>query len=288
MTELLSKEDKERFLKEVSGLKQILKNIVEIYKKNLLLFNKTRTNHYSAYLLDIIARFRYNSESLENLMDVFSKDYRLKISVNLILRSIAADQLTALYLLTFYDDKDNSLEGLKNELNVISAESLHFVKKTMKEDHELLVELKLEKPEDFDKKQKWFENLAPDLLENNGKIKGKKKLRETTPEHIKDGINNQGAFLTESQKHEHIKEKGFADYGFIFIAFKYYSQFQHFNLMSKKFIENEPLHDTFYMALTLDHMLMTTDMLLQISKSTNPNFKNEMSELRKEIKKHFS
>lgn len=288
MIETLSKEDKERFLNEVSGLKKILKQILQFYKKNLSLFNGLQTKNYTAYLLNIIARFRYNCESLEHLMDPFASDFRLKISLNLILRSIAADQLTALYLLTFYDKKDNSLEGLKNELKIISAECLYSVKKTLREDHDLLVKLGLEKPEDFEKKQKWFENLAPELLNENGKILTKKKLRETTPVNLKEGINNQGSFLTESKKFEHIKEKGFADYGFIFVAFKYYSQFQHFNLMSKKLIEYKPLHDTFYMALTLDHMLMTTDLLLQISKSPNPKFGEEIKNLREEIKKHFA
>jgi hypothetical protein len=190
--------------------------------------------------------------------------------------------------LTFYDKKNNSLEGLKNELNIISAEYLHSVKKTLREDHDLLVKLGLEIPEDFEKRQKWFENLATELLNENGKILKKKKLRETTPVHLKEGINNQGSFLTESKKFDHIKEKGFADYGFIFVAFKYYSQFQHFNLMSKKLIEYKPLHDTFYMALTLYHMLMTTDLLLQISKLPNPKFGEEIKNLREEIKKHFA
>lgn len=288
MTETLSKEDKERFLKEASQLKQLLTNILDFYKKNLILFNGKQTKHYSAYLLDIIARFRYNCESLVNLMDPFSADFRLKISINLILRSITSDQLTALYLLTFYDKRDNSLQGLKNELDVISAEYLHYVKKTLKEDHDLLVNLGFEKPENYEKKRNWYKNLAPDLLDENGDILKKKKLRETTPAFLKDGITNQGSFLTENQKFERIKEKGFADYAFIFIAFKYYSQFQHYTLMSKKYIEHKPFHDTFYMALTLDHMLMTTDITFQIVNSPNPQFRAEIREIRERISKQIA
>ena len=77
MIETLSKEDKERFLNEVSGLKKILKQILQFYKKNLSLFNGLQTKNYTAYLLNIIARFRYNCESLEHLMDPFASDFRL-------------------------------------------------------------------------------------------------------------------------------------------------------------------------------------------------------------------
>ncbi len=288
MTELLSKEDKVQFLKDVFNLKHILNDIVSFYKKNLILFNGVHTINYTVYLLDIISRFRYNCESLENLMDAFSRDYRLKISVNLLLRSIAADQLTGLYLLTFYDEKDNTLNGLKNELKVISAEYLHFIKKTLRTDHDLLVELGFDKHENFERKKEWFTGLDPELLDSNGEILKNKKLRESTPVHLKSGMKNKGLFLTENQKYKHIKERGFSDYGFIYVAFNYYSQYQHFNLMSRKLIENNPKQDTFYMALMLEHMLRTSDMLLQLLKAPNPDFRNEINEIRQRINTCFA
>lgn len=69
----------------------------------------------------------------------------------------------------------------------------------------------------------------------------------------------------------------------IFIAFKYYSQFQHFTLMSKEFINAKPFLDTFYMHCTLDHMLITTDLILQMAESPNPNFRDELAYIRKKM-----
>lgn len=287
MTPTLTEKEKVKYKKDIEGLKDILSQALPFFKKNLVLFNGQTTENFTHYFLDIMARFRYNSEGLLSLMDSFHKDYRLKTCINLLLRAICSDALTALYLLTFYDNNDVNNVSVKNELDLISSEYLRFVKQTIEEDHQLLESLNI-KSETIDEKRIWFASLAPELINSKGEIKNRDEIRATTKPEIKNGLKHTGAFLTENEKFKRIKEKGFADYAFIFIAFKYYSQFQHFTLMSKKIIESKPFHDTYYMALTIDNMLMTTGIILQITKSPNPEFRSEINNLRDTIIKHFA
>jgi hypothetical protein len=189
--------------------------------------------------------------------------------------------------MTFYDENDKSNNALKNEFDIISSEYLHFVKKTLREDHELLTTLKINTPS-LEEKEEWFREIASELIDENGKIISKKTIRRTTPDNQKKGLKNYGIFLTENEKFDRIKSYGFEDYGFIFIAFKYYSQFQHFTLMSKKYIEVKPFQDTYYMSLTLSYMLVVFDIALQICKSPNPNFSKEIEEINQKIIKHFA
>ncbi len=287
MTSLLSEKEKEQFFSEIELIRDVLNNSIELFKDNLRLFNGIKTENYTHYFLDIIVRIRLNCEGLENLLDCFKRDYRLKISISLLLRSIAADMLTILYLMTFYDKSDTTCKAIKNELDIISSEYLYFLKKTIKEDHELLSTLNIKTPS-FEEKEKWFRKIAAELIDENGKIISKSTIRQTTPENQKEGLKNHGIFLTENEKYDRIKKYGFRDYGFIFLAFKYYSQFQHFTLMSKKFIEVKPFQDTYYMSLTLSYMLAVFDITLQICKSPNPNFSKEIENINQKIIKHFA
>jgi hypothetical protein len=288
MTSTLTEEERVRFSKDIEELKKILFKTLSFFKKNLMLFNNRNTENFTHYFLDIFARFRYNSEGLLALMDSFHNDYRLKICTNLLLRCICSDALTALYLLTFYDKSETDNTSLKNELDLISSEYLHSIKQIIEEENQLLESLKINIFQTIQNKKEWFINLAPELIDTYGKIKNRDQIRATTKPEIKSELKTTGIFLTENEKFQRIKEKGFADYAFIFIAFKYYSQFQHFTLMSKKLIETKLFCDTFYMALTIDHMLMTTDIILQIAKSPNTDFSSELNGIREAINKHFS
>jgi len=93
MTSLLSEKEKEQFFSEIELIRDVLNNSIELFKDNLRLFNGIKTENYTHYFLDIIVRIRLNCEGLENLLDCFKRDYRLKISISLLLRSIAADML---------------------------------------------------------------------------------------------------------------------------------------------------------------------------------------------------
>jgi hypothetical protein len=189
--------------------------------------------------------------------------------------------------LTFYDKSESNNDSVKNELDLISCEYLQFLKQAIEEDHKLLTQLNIP-TQTIDEKNNWFKTLAPGLLDHKGDIKNRGQIRATTKPEIMQGLKKNGTFLTEKEKFQRISDKGFADYGFVFVAFKYYSQFQHFTLMSKKFIESKPFHDTYYMALTIDHMLMTCDIILQISKSPNVHFRNDIANIRTKINSLFS
>jgi len=288
MTSTLTIEDQEKFRNDISALKSTLIEVLEFSKDNLIMFDATTVENYAWYLLDIFARFRLNIEGLLNLMDSFYEDFRLKVCVNLILRAICSDILTALYLATFYDKEDPELVGLKNELDLLHSEFLKSIKQTIEEEHIFLDFFKTNQETTLEEKKEWFNKVATELLDENGKFKTKKKIRETTNPKIKLGLTDSGSFLTEIEKFNRIKDKGYGQFGFVFIGFKYYSQFQHFSQASKSLIENNPLRDTFFMSLTLDNMLMTVDIILQIARTPKKNSQKEIKTIREKLAKHFA
>ena len=287
MTSTLTIQDQEKFKNDVDTLRLTLNEILEFSKDNLIAFNARTVENYASYLLDIFARFRLNIEGLLNLLDSFYEDYRLKICVNLILRAICSDILTALYLATFYDKEDPEHIALKNELDLLRSEYLKSSKQTIEEEHIFLELFEANQKTTLEEKNKLFNKFAGELLDKNGKLKTKKQIRETTNPKLKLGLIDSGSFLTEIEKFNRIKEKGLGKFGFVFIAFKYYSQFQHFSQASKALIENNPFRDTFFMALTLDNMLMTIDIILQLSKTPNKEFQNEIKAIREILSNHF-
>ncbi len=268
MTPTLTNQEKEKFIREIEDLREILTNTLNFAKNWLVKFNGVELKNYSANFIDIFARIRYNIEGLLNLLDSFANDYRLKACINLILRSICSDILTALYLRTFYDKNDPENNAVKNELEIISSEYLHSAKQIGEEIHKLL-DLPL------DKSKIWFENFASELLNEKGQIKGRAELRTSTNVSIKEGLKDSGNFLTENEKFKRIEARGFSSFRAVFVAFKYYSQFQHFTTRSNDFIKSKPFLDIFLMALTLDHTLQTFEIILTSFENIN---KNEISE----------
>ena len=288
MTSTLTIEDQEKFKNDVQSLKLALNEVLEFSKNNLVNFHARIVENYASYFLDIFARFRLNIEGLLNLMDSFYEDYRLKVCVNLILRAICSDILTSLYLATFYDKEDPENIALKNELDLLRSEYLKSSKQTIEEEHIFLGLFNTNQKTTLEEKNKLFNKIAAELLDENGKLKTKKQIRETTNPKIKLGLTDSGSFLTEIEKFNRIKDKGLGQFGFVFIGFKYYSQFQHFNQASKSLIENNPLRDTFFMALTLENMLMTIDIILQLAKTPNEKFQTEIIAIREKLAKHFA
>lgn len=283
MTATLSPEERELFGKQIQCLEEVLRDTLYFYQKNLVLFNGRTTQNYTHYFLQILARFRFNCEGLLNLMHPFHNDYRLKICTNLLLRSICADSLTALYLLTFYSKNDKEHVSIKNELDLISSEYFLAAEQITKEEHNFMNQKGKEDGQILEEKLGRLYAEFSHLIGDNGKIKTRGQIRSTTLPEIKEGLKPNGKLLTENEKFQRIKGMGMGEYGFLFLAFKYYSQFQHFNLVSKRLIEEKPFHDTFYMAWTLDCMVMVTDMLLQMTKSPNPDFREELSSIRSKI-----
>jgi hypothetical protein len=280
MTSKLNKEEQAKFVRDTTLLKEVLIDTLNFSKMNLMLYNNRQVTN--SYLLDIFCRFRFNVEALLNNMDSFQKDYRFKLCINELLRAVSADILTVLYLLTFHDNSDPNNESLKNELNLITTEYLRFLEKTIEIDHNLMENLGVES-KSLAEKMNWYRNLAPEMMNANGKIKRRNEVRSSTKNEIKEGLKEDGIFLTESEKFDRIKQKGIKGYEMVFIAFKYYSQFHHYNLMSKKLIEFRPAYDTFLMTVIIDCMLEVIAMILQETSSPNLHFANEIGIIRNKL-----
>jgi len=251
-------------------LRYIFINYNEILKDILINLNGQKTIRYEHYLWDIIARYRYNIESMIALIPLVIEDSRLKLSFNLITRSLASDVITSFYLISLYDEDLRPTEALKNELDILSAEYMMFLKETQN------IELNTDDKEYDDD----LKNLSITLFNEEGNLKKKKELRKTTEEYFKSKLNNSGNFISENQKYTYIKKVSKSyDLSKVFLAYKYYSQFQHFNLMSKKLIENETKIELTHLSNIIDSLVNSVDVVLIISNISVEKYRSQLKQL---------
>ena len=156
MTETLSCKNQEVFFKDLEEINESLIKFIETSKINLISYNDIALKGHSKCFLDIVVRFRFNSESLLALLPIFKQDYRNKISINLILRAICSDMLTGMYLVTFIDNKDSERTSLGNELTAISSEFALSAIDILTIESEVLEYFKRKPFEPLDKSLKWF------------------------------------------------------------------------------------------------------------------------------------
>lgn len=199
MYESLKNSDSSQRLEKV---KRFLLDYNEILKTLLVDLNGVNTKKYEHYLWNIISRYRYNIEGVISIIPLVINDSRIKISLNLLLRSIASDIITAYYLMCFYDIKGNPTIALKNELEILSAEYMMFLKG--------IKEIETEK-----KKNKVFDNklikLHDKLFNIDGTVKNKKDIRKTSEGDYLEILKefNGGIFISEQQKIDTIKKRFF-------------------------------------------------------------------------------
>jgi len=254
-------------------IKLFLIDYNEILKSILLDLNGINTKKYEHYLWNIISRYRYNIEGVIPIIPLVINDSRIKMSLNLILRSIASDIITSYYLMCFYDNKKAPTIALRNELDILSTEHIIFLKGVK--------DIELDR-----KKSKVFEdeliNLQERLFNNDGKIKNKKELRKTSEDVYLEILKefNSGKFITEQQKIDTIKKiSPNTDLKELYARYKYYSQFQHFNLMSKRIIENDLTVNIESFDIILRNLVESIEYILLISDLSNKKHIKELKRI---------
>jgi hypothetical protein len=293
----LNKEENEKFGSQIDGLGKMLKESLVFLKDNLIAFNGIEFHEYQQYFLSIVGRFQLNIESLIPLVALFKEDHRHKFPVALISRCICSDILTALYLKTFIDYADPKQQTLRNEIDIIGTENLRFLEEFQTELYNFAkVVAQSEKPDpDFTKLDKdhkglmeWLKNQNPDYYKYNPKkgglaIKAREDFRVSSNQSMITNLKNGNGFLSEKEKSIRIKEVGMVEFGYVFIAFKYYSQYHHYSIQNHILINQKPFIDTHFLFNTIDHMLVTTVEILRLLNSPNKSFVDQFEKIKSNI-----
>jgi len=234
--------------------------------------NKKITDDY--FLTELLVRFQFNIYGILSILPKFAENIEFKLPLSLILRSINSDILTIFYLNSFISPQDKELIGLKNEIMIFYKDYIRFIKDFGQEELNIVKNISPEWSEYINKLEntinKHFESYSDFYKEENGKCKFKSnsELRETTPAFYfldlksKNEPNN---FITERYKYDRIKSISHDKFcGFAYLAFKYYSQYQHISSATIEllYLDRNQLDDKF-LSLTIENVLISTNLILK-------------------------
>lgn len=206
-------------------------------------------------ILGFIKRFKLNLDTIHSLIPAYKLNTEHKLGINLILRSLCSDALTALYLCTFLEPEDST--GFTIEQNVLTREFLISFQKIHQYENDFIKYFNVEGPikEDYWEKIK---REFPEFVTSNNSIKSKAELRGLHNEINRDYLlTDNGAFISEEAKFKRLAHVKLEGYVFFYVLFKYYSLFQHYTPEGHDLIAQEAKNDDFYLSATIDHVYMT-------------------------------
>ncbi len=251
----------------------LLEEFSEFLKERINdLKNKNIEDDY--FFSELLVRFQYNIYGILSILPKFRENIEFKLPLSIILRSITTDVLTVFYLNSFISPKDKDLSGLKNEIKIFKKDYVRFIKDFSQEELELV---KKNTPQ-WKKYINILENLINNhyenysdfykVVDNKSKLKSNSELRETTPAFFFPDLkskNEPNSFITEKYKYDRLKCVSHEKYcGFAYLAFKYYSQYQHISSATKKllYLDRNQLDDKF-LSLTIENVLISTNLILK-------------------------
>jgi hypothetical protein len=259
-----------------------LKDIVVRYRNylndKLISYHGKKGNKVIMTLVSFLKRQYFLCNTLPQLLDSYSIDHRNKFSLSLILRTINSDFLTLIYLLTFINNKSETI-AFENEIKLLKRDFIKFLEELAKEEDEFLAEIMNEIVDTQKKLEEIRLNNKDFYIRNeNGsyKLKTCKELRETTDDRYFPSIeekNRNSPFVTERMKFDRIKKSGYLKFSDAYINFKYYSQFQHFSDSFEQIMGKNYLLDNRCLLTTIEYLFIGTNYILNYIEDTE-NAKN--------------
>lgn len=230
-------------------------------------------------LLDLMKRIHSNLYGMKILMNELSNDRYLILPVSLLIRTCLSDALTGFYLLSFSHHE----ESFKNELKVISLDYIAFTERLVNLEprysgvdlsEEAFQKIVAEKLQELSEKY-------PELILNVEK----NKLITRKCEDIRAGSAKE-IFLREENFTRRIGEKekfdqlynnpnsGIRNISYLYPLFRFYSQFQHYTILTRNLIDlpinkYEPYFSLSFVLITqvLKSIAVTIELPEEVSKA---------------------
>jgi hypothetical protein len=254
-------------------------------------FDGKQLNRVETYLMTLLLRFGIISNSLIVLLPHYFNNQHFKFPVSLLLRSINTDYLTIIYLLTFYSNNDSDQISMQNEITLMDIDFLKSMEKFSKEEVEFyskIIEAQPNLVDPLTKLKNMHHKFFPECYENhNGKLKLKStsEIRKTSNQKLFENLQEINNPLTDTSKYERLKSRKGDEYGIhAFLAFKYYSQFQHPSSSNKSLLESESeLLDKFLFLQTLEHLVLGTQAVMKFYFKKENQYSEKMTNLQKKL-----
>ncbi len=271
-----------------SRIEKIIKLIdeyAEFVNKVFIESKANKVNNEFYIFIDLLIRFRTNIKSVNLLLPYFKTDIEFKTPISLLLRSVNADVLTVCYLNSFCMSQDENKIGLQNEIKVLYKDYVNFLKVFGKEELELIKKYHPDWIEYIKQLELSVDNHISNYSEYYSDKKGQKKiisnfdLRKTTPDYFffdSEEKRNPSSFVTEKYKFDRLKKRNDDNLaGQAFLAFKYYSQFQHYSTATIELLYLSPqCLDFRLLEISLENVFISTNLILKIV--CNEGYKDEI------------
>lgn len=254
-------------LEKISKLRHNHFEILEFLKKFLISANGEEQIIGCESLLQLIAKVRFNLESINILFPLLYNDSRYKISINVLYRVIVDDIINVCYLFGLINKADDKQNALNNELSIFHKEYLKSTIKALEASNDFenyLKSARNEKIEDLGNIEELIKKENPHLFNENGKWRTNSQIRKTTHiELIK--LLNQGdsSFISESKKLEFIRKRNFQTVDVLTALFKYYSQYQHYSPKAYELMNAPTDYDIGTYQRTVSEIIMVLKHLFQ-------------------------
>lgn len=191
-------------------------------------------------LIDLSKKINASLNGFSLLLKHFedSNNYLMKIPLSLCVRGALSDCLTGIYLYSLSEDE----KSLKNEMSVISLDYAKYLRDS--EEYAL----------------RYMEELEESMIKRR-LLEWEKDFMVSHPQLFKSNKNNEWTFKDSNEFRSDSKYKPIGrgtdrdkfnwiknidqnkDYISLYILFRYFSQYQHYNFANRDFIEKNPNED---------------------------------------------
>jgi hypothetical protein len=269
-------------IRELISLINDSKEFINSKRKDIVIDSNDTIKKFYCHVLD---RFEINLIAFVTLLDIYIDNPKIKLPLALILRAVNSDFLSVLYLST-YPDKEQI--GANNELNILQKDYVKSILDFGKEELAFNEKYFSERVESIEKSKFHIEDLRndyPELYKNVDKryvLKTNLELRKSSPDYLFPDLiekKSPNGFMSEAYKYKRLKLLGSDRYAAqAYLAFKYYSQFQHISPSSSKVLEfNNKILDNKFLLMTIENLIIGVNLILKVTKGDGS--KSEIEDL---------
>ncbi|MCB0750004.1 MAG: hypothetical protein KDC52_00875 [Ignavibacteriae bacterium] len=220
----------------------------------------------------VLERFEVNLSAIESLLEIYKNNPKIKLSLGLILRAVNSDFLSVLYLATF---PDKEKVGALNELNILQKDYVKSILDFGKEELALNEKYFSNRVESIEKSKFHIEDLHNDYpelfkkVDNRYALKTNSELRKSSPDYLFPELEDKklpNGFISEAYRYKRLKLLGSDRYAAqAYLAFKYYSQFQHISPSSSRILEyNNKILDNKFLLMSIEVLIIGVNLILKV------------------------
>jgi hypothetical protein len=235
----------EEIIRDTENLRLLYTQYANLIKEILKEYNSKEKKHHQIITANILQRIYTSIKAINILLGEFYVNKNFKFPIGIQIRVALLDVITLAYLTLHIDDNDEK----------IYKEQVTRLDNNLVRDYFKEIELK-------------FKNKNIDIIERDRKLKF---IYKTFPNNLlKDGktieLNTKILNLTANGMAKKLIETHYALFQVCYQLYQYYSKYEHFQSISKKFLDEDPEYDFDKLKLSSIYVFQASLMACNIMK----------------------